>query len=104
MKLKLSLISIVFCGLAVSVFAANPQLSNSTSVSSGNIQQSKEKLQALNWDKFNKSQLDKMMAQYGKDSPGYDPAHPPYAVFDWDNTSIFLDIQEAVLSYLLVPM
>lgn len=99
MKLKLSLISIVFCGLAVSVFAANPQLSNSTSVSSGNIQQSKEKLQALNWDKFNKSQLDKMMAQYGKDSPGYDPAHPPYAVFDWDNTSIFLDIQEAVLSY-----
>ncbi|WP_434778410.1 hypothetical protein [Neisseria sp. Ec49-e6-T10] len=63
-----------------------------------------EKLQSLNWDSFNKAQLDQMITQYGKDSPNYDPAHPPYVVFDWDNTSIFLDIQEAVLSYQLINL
>jgi len=31
----------------------------------------------------------------------WSPRKPPYAVFDWDNTSIFLDIEEAVLVYQL---
>lgn len=99
MKFKLNLVtSLVVCAIATSAFA-NPPASGSPSVNSSAVQQSKEKLQALNWDKFNKSQLDKLITQYGKDSPNYDPAHPPYAVFDWDNTSIFLDIEEAILSY-----
>ncbi|WP_370679752.1 haloacid dehalogenase-like hydrolase [Comamonas sp. GB3 AK4-5] len=42
-----------------------------------------------------------MIQQLGKSSPGFDATHPPYAVFDWDNTSIFLDIEEAVLVYQL---
>lgn len=53
------------------------------------------------WDKFNKSQLEKLIAVYGKGSPNYNPAKPPYAVFDWDNTMVFLDIQEATLIYQL---
>ncbi len=57
------------------------------------------KLVALNWDKFNKPQLEKMIATYGKDSPNYNPARPPYAVFDFDNTTIFLDIGEATFTY-----
>lgn len=60
-----------------------------------------QKLEKGNWDDFNRVQLDKMLATYGKSSPNYDPAKPPYVVFDWDNTSIFLDIQEALLVYQL---
>jgi phosphoserine phosphatase len=41
------------------------------------------------------------MAAAGKQSPAYDPNHPPYAVFDWDNTSVFLDVEEATLVYQL---
>ncbi|MFD1260795.1 haloacid dehalogenase-like hydrolase [Entomomonas asaccharolytica] len=52
-----------------------------------------------NWDSFNRDQLNKLIATYGKTSPTYDTNNPPYAVFDWDNTSVFLDIQEALLVY-----
>lgn len=100
MKFKLNVVaSIVFCALAVSA-CSNASVSSTAAVNGvSSTQQSQEKLQALNWDKFNKSQLDNMIAQYGKDSANYNPARPPYAVFDWDNTSIFLDIGEATLSY-----
>jgi phosphoserine phosphatase len=54
-----------------------------------------------NWDQFNRVQLNKMLAQYGNEGPNYDAAKKPYVVFDWDNTSVFLDIQEAVLIYQL---
>ncbi|WP_420997828.1 haloacid dehalogenase-like hydrolase [Cupriavidus sp. 30B13] len=53
------------------------------------------------WDAFNRARIDALIAAYGKGSPGYDARKPPYAVFDWDNTSIFLDIEEAVLVYQL---
>ena len=52
-----------------------------------------------NWDTFNRDQINKMIAQYGKNSANYDAKNPPYAVFDWDNTSVFLDIQEALMIY-----
>lgn len=53
------------------------------------------------WDSFNRAQIDALIARRGKGSVGYDPARPPYAVFDWDNTSVFLDIEEAALIYQL---
>lgn len=53
------------------------------------------------WDAFNRARIDALIAAHGKGSPGYDARKPPYAVFDWDNTSIFLDIEEAVLVYQL---
>ncbi|MDR2849622.1 MAG: haloacid dehalogenase-like hydrolase [Verrucomicrobiota bacterium] len=56
-------------------------------------------LQPLNWDPFNKAQIEALINSRGRPAAGYDPAKPPYAVFDWDNTSIFLDIEEAVLAY-----
>jgi len=55
-------------------------------------------LSPLNWDAYNKAQLETLIADCGKMSANYDPQNPPYAVFDWDNTSIFLDIEEAVLA------
>jgi phosphoserine phosphatase len=54
-----------------------------------------------NWDAFNRSRLEDMIATYGKFSPNYNPAKPPYVVFDWDNTTVFLDIEEAALIYQL---
>jgi len=53
------------------------------------------------WDGFNRAQIDALIARRGKGSPGYDPARPPYAVFDWDYTSVFLDIEEAALIHQL---
>ncbi|MFG5777173.1 haloacid dehalogenase-like hydrolase [Comamonas sp. J-3] len=54
-----------------------------------------------NWDLFNHGQLQQMIAGLGKASKDYRADKPPYVVFDWDNTSIFLDIQEALLVYQL---
>jgi phosphoserine phosphatase len=54
-----------------------------------------------NWDAFNRSRLEDMIATYGKFSPNYNSAKPPYVVFDWDNTTVFLDIEEAALIYQL---
>jgi phosphoserine phosphatase len=54
-----------------------------------------------NWDSFNRSRLNSLIADYGKGSKDYNPQKPPYAVFDWDNTCIFLDVEEATLAYQL---
>lgn len=45
-----------------------------------------------NWDPAVHAALTKMIAEYGKDSPSYDKECKPYAVFDYDNTTIIGDI------------
>jgi hypothetical protein len=55
-----------------------------------------------NWSPYNHQQLESLLARLGENSPHYDPDHPPYAVFDWDNTSVFLDVEEAALVYQLL--
>lgn len=35
----------------------------------------------------------------GSSGPNYDPAKPPYAVFDWDQTCIFNDTEEELFRY-----
>ena len=62
------------------------------------LPESKQLIQG-NWDKFNRDQLNKMMALYGNTNPNYNPAKKPYVVFDWDNTCVFLDTQEAAFIY-----
>ena len=64
------------------------------------LPESKQLIQG-NWDKFNRAQLNKFMATYGNTNPNYNPAKKPYVVFDWDNTCVFLDTQEAALIYQL---
>lgn len=53
------------------------------------------------WDDFNRRQVEALIDGLGRGSAGYSAGNPPYAVFDWDNTSIFLDIEEAVLIHQL---
>jgi phosphoserine phosphatase len=71
------------------------------SAASSSQTQNAVKLADRNWDTFNKSQMEKFLATYGKTSANYNPAKPPYAVFDWDNTMVFLDVEEAVFIYQL---
>lgn len=40
-----------------------------------------------------------LIGKYGVKSPSYNPAKKPYAVFDWDNTSIMNDTEEALFIY-----
>ncbi len=58
-------------------------------------------LSGKNWDAFNKQKIESLINEFGVNSVDYDSAKPPYVIFDWDNTSIFLDIEEAVLIYQL---
>ena len=58
-------------------------------------------LPPANWEASNRAQIEGLIAGLGKGSARYDAARPPYVVFDWDNTSIFLDIEEAALIYQL---
>ncbi|MCC7354154.1 MAG: haloacid dehalogenase-like hydrolase [Anaerolineae bacterium] len=47
------------------------------------------------WLPENLEALADLIAQRGKGGPAYDPAHPPHAVFDWDNTCLAGDLGDA---------
>lgn len=91
-----ALLSTAFLGAC----ASSPEHATVLASSSAQVQ-SAIKLDAKNWDDFNRTQLEKLLNAYGKNSPTYNPQRRPYAVFDWDNTMVFLDIQEATLIYQL---
>ena len=56
------------------------------------------------WDPYNRARLNALVEQVGRSNPDYSEHHPPYAVLDWDNTSIFLDVQEATITYQLTHL
>ncbi len=88
--------------LLAAVFSATMLGACSTEPVSGVSQsQSAIKLADRNWDNFNRAKIEKFLNTYGKNSPSYNPAKPPYAVFDWDNTMVFLDVEEATFIYQL---
>jgi hypothetical protein len=53
------------------------------------------------WDPGTRLQIQKMIDANGKDSPRYNPAKKPYAVFDWDQTCIFNDTEESLFRYMI---
>lgn len=59
------------------------------------------KLERNNWSENNYNALLKLIDENGVKSANYDANNKPYAVFDWDNTSIFNDVQESLLIYQL---
>lgn len=54
---------------------------------------------AARWAPHNAARLESLIDQYGNRRKSYDSSRKPYAVFDWDNTSIMNDCQEALLMY-----
>lgn len=61
----------------------------------------KATLEKGNWDEYNHGMLTRLIASDGKDSRDYDKSRKPYAVFDFDNTSIIGDIGVATMIYQL---
>lgn len=91
---------LLIAALAAALFGGCAQYQATAPASTAQVQRA-VRLADHNWDKFNKTQLEKLLATHGKTSASYNPAKPPYAVFDWDNTMVFLDIEEATLIYQL---
>ncbi len=58
-------------------------------------------LRKKNWDPTAYLALSKLIKDYGKSNPNYNSNKKPYAVFDWDNTSAFNDVEENTLLYQL---
>ena len=56
-------------------------------------------LDRAKWAPRNHAAVSRLIAEHGTASPGYDPGRRPYAVFDWDNTSIMNDCEEALLMH-----
>ncbi|WP_295749834.1 HAD family hydrolase [Undibacterium sp.] len=56
-------------------------------------------LDQAKWSKRNHAQLQALIERNGTASASYNAKRRPYAVFDWDNTSIMNDTEEALLMY-----
>lgn len=64
----------------------------------------KEYIKKGSWNERAFSSINKLIADYGKDNPNYEPNKKPFAVFDWDNTSIIGDVEEAAFYYLVTNL
>lgn len=58
-------------------------------------------IKKLAWENRNFQAINKLIEKHGKDSKTYNKNHKPFAVFDWDNTSIIGDVEEALLYYMV---
>jgi hypothetical protein len=56
-------------------------------------------LDRAKWSPRNHQLVAQMIATYGNTAKGYNSKKRPYAVFDWDNTSIMNDCEEALFMY-----
>ena len=64
----------------------------------------KEYIKKGSWNQRAFTFINKLIAKHGIDSPNYDPNMKPFAVFDWDNTSIIGDVEEATFYYLVTEL
>lgn len=64
----------------------------------------KNYIKRLNWDEKTYRAINNLIAKHGIDNPAYDPNKRPFAVFDWDNTSIIGDVEEALLYYMITNL
>lgn len=53
------------------------------------------------WNPETRAKIQKMIDTYGKKGKDYNEKKKPYAVFDWDQTCIFNDTQEAMFRYMI---
>jgi phosphoserine phosphatase len=58
-----------------------------------------EPIDPARWSAFNAGEINRLLQTVGKASKGYNPNKKPYAVFDWDNTCIMNDCEEALFVY-----
>ena len=53
------------------------------------------------WNPDTRLAIQGLIDSVGNSSPGYNPSRRPYAVFDWDQTCIFNDTEEALFRYMI---
>jgi len=53
------------------------------------------------WPEEAHTRLEAVITTHGRGSAGFDEAHPPVAVFDWDNTSARGDVGDLAFAYML---
>lgn len=53
------------------------------------------------WPDEARARLEAVIAAHGRGAASFDPAHPPVAVFDWDNTSARGDVGDLAFAYML---
>ena len=56
-------------------------------------------LESPGWEATVKARINEMFDLYGKASPTYNQLVKPYAVFDFDNTTSILDVEEILIIY-----
>lgn len=64
----------------------------------------KEYIKKGSWNDRAFQFLNKLIADHGRDNPAYNLQKKPFAVFDWDNTSIIGDVEEAAFFYLVTQL
>lgn len=93
MTIIYTLISVIFGVYGTTAIASN---TNQTSQNLATVVSQEKRSAIANWDQFNLERIDSLIKEAKQK-----PAHSSYAVFDFDNTTAFLDIEEATLIYQL---
>ena len=61
-------------------------------------------LSEKNWAPRTYQALCDVIATYGMQSSSYNPDKPPYVVFDFDNTSAIMDIEDLLMLYMMLHL
>lgn len=64
----------------------------------------KEYIKKGSWNDRAFQFINKLIEDHGRDNPAYNSEKKPFAVFDWDNTSIIGDVEEAAFYYLVTQL
>lgn len=93
----------ITCSAFFLLAACQPSTTTSNTTQTATVTQVK-KLEKGVWEDKLYARLDKLITDYGKSSKNYDANNKPYAVFDWDNTTIINDIGEATFTYQIMNL
>lgn len=92
----------VVCALSIlTAVQANPMWSVPVQAASVSQQAVQQHVQSPNWEPTVKTSLNQFMDMYGNRSSSYDASNRPYAVFDFDNTTSILDVEEQLMIWQL---
>lgn len=83
--------------IAASAFA--PLLAGSRAALASQSSATRTQLDAARWSPLNATRIQSVIDQFGSGSKGYDATRRPYVVFDWDNTCIMNDCEEALFMH-----
>ncbi|MGT2757578.1 haloacid dehalogenase-like hydrolase [Streptococcus ovuberis] len=92
---------ILLCGATLLLGACQsaPKTDSGQEVKTSQVSTSSVVLEKGLWEDKLYKRLSQLIQEHGKESATYDANQKPYAVFDWDNTTVINDIGEATFTY-----